>query len=242
MNYGLQLYSVRDITETDLGGALRAVAEMGYTSVEFAGFFGHSAEEVKAMLAACGLSVSGTHTGIDELTPEKIDATIDYHTAIGNKNIIIPWADLSGPEKLDDFIARVNEAQPRLAAAGIELGYHNHHFEFETSAWGACIHEELQKRTDISFEIDTFWAWVAGRDPVALLEELGDRVTVIHLKDGLKDHTGRSLGLGDAPVAAVRAYALEHGIPMVVESESLDPNGLEEVRRCISYLETAEAK
>jgi sugar phosphate isomerase/epimerase len=43
MEYGLQLFSVRDITGNDLEGALKAVAELGYSSVEYAGFFGHSA-------------------------------------------------------------------------------------------------------------------------------------------------------------------------------------------------------
>ena len=34
--YGIQMYSVRDITEKDMPGALRALAEMGYKNVEFA--------------------------------------------------------------------------------------------------------------------------------------------------------------------------------------------------------------
>ena len=75
MNYGLQLYSVRDITGTDLAGALKAVADLGYSFVEFAGFFGHNAEDVKKMLDDNGLTVSGTHTGWQELTAENIDAT-----------------------------------------------------------------------------------------------------------------------------------------------------------------------
>ena len=44
--YGLQLFSLRDITGNDLEGALKAVAEMGYKYVEYAGFFGHSAEQI----------------------------------------------------------------------------------------------------------------------------------------------------------------------------------------------------
>ena len=52
MEYGLQLYSVRDITGEDLEGALANVAALGYRFVEFAGFFGHSADKVKAMLDA----------------------------------------------------------------------------------------------------------------------------------------------------------------------------------------------
>ena len=51
MNYGLQMYSVRDITKDDLPGAIAKVAQIGYKLIEFAGFFGHTAEEVNAMLA-----------------------------------------------------------------------------------------------------------------------------------------------------------------------------------------------
>ena len=236
MNYGLQLYSVRDITGTDLAGSLEQVAALGYRFVEFAGFFGHSAEDVKNMLDKNGLAVSGTHTGWQELTADHIDATIAYHKAIGNKNIIIPGADLSTREKLDDLIALINEAQPKLAKAGIALGYHNHSHEFIPTGYGALIHEELEAKTQVEFEIDTYWAYVAGLDPVALLERLGNRVRVIHLKDGFADGRGMALGEGTAPVVAVREYATAHGLAMVVESETCNPTGIEEVGRCMAYL------
>jgi sugar phosphate isomerase/epimerase len=240
MEYGLQLYSVRDITGQDLAGAMQKVASLGYRFVEFAGFFGHSAEDVKAMLDQNGLTVSGTHTGWQELTADKIDETIAYHQTIGNKNIIIPGADLSTREKLDDLIALINEAQPKLAAAGITLGYHNHAHEFIPTAYGALIHEELEAKTQVEFEIDTYWAYVAGLDPIALLERLGERVRVIHLKDGYSDGHGMALGEGTAPVAAVREYAIAHGLTMVVESETCQPTGIEEVGRCMAYLNSLE--
>ncbi len=236
MEYGLQLYSVRDMTATDFEGALRSVAALGYRFVEFAGFFGYGAEEVKRMLDTYGLSVSGTHTGWQELTAENIEATIAYHTVIGNKNIIIPGADLSTKEKLDDLINLINEAQPRLAQAGITLGYHNHAHEFIPTEYGAVIHKELEERTQVEFEIDTYWAYVAGQDPVAVLDRLGERIKVIHLKDGFQDGRGMALGEGTAPVAAVRDYAIAHGLTMVVESETCQPTGIEEVGRCIRYL------
>ncbi len=236
MEYGLQLYSVRDITGQDLEGALAKVAALGYRFVEFAGFFGHSADKVKAMLDTYGLSVSGTHTGWQELTADRIDETIAYHKSIGNKNIIIPGADLSTREKLDDLINLINEAQPKLKEAGIALGYHNHSHEFIETGYGALIHKELEERTQIEFEIDTYWAYVAGLDSIALLERLGDRVRVIHLKDGFADGHGMALGEGTAPVAAVREYAIAHGLAMVVESETCQPTGIEEVARCMAYL------
>ncbi|MBQ9785389.1 MAG: sugar phosphate isomerase/epimerase [Clostridia bacterium] len=241
MEYGLQLYSVRDITEKDLAGALKSVAALGYKFVEFAGFFGHSAADVRRMLDENGLSVSGTHTGLDDLAPDKIDETIAYHKALGNKNIIIPWTDCSTAQKLDAVIALLNEAQPKLAAAGIALGYHNHAFEFEATAYGINIHKALEGRTNVEFEIDTYWVYAAGLDPIAVLERLSDRVRVIHVKDGLSDHTGRALGEGTAPVADVIAYAKAHGLCMVVESEGLDPTGIEEVSRCMDYLKEIDA-
>ena len=87
-NYGLQLYSVRDITVNDLSKALEQVAALGYKEVEFAGFFGHSAEDVKDMLDKNGLTVSGTHSSWEELTPDKIEETVKYHKTIGNHNFI----------------------------------------------------------------------------------------------------------------------------------------------------------
>ena len=240
MEYGLQMYSVRDIAKEDLLGALRKVADLGYSFVEFAGFFGNSAKDVRDTLDACGLRVSGTHTGWGELVPDKLADTIAYHKELGNTNIIIPSYDLSTKEKLDDLVDLVNAVQPKLAAEGITLGYHNHDYEFRTAAYGLVPHEELAKRTKIEFEVETFWAYFAGRNPVEVLESLKDRIRVIHLKDGLMDRSGRSLGEGTAPVAAVREYAIKNGMRMVVESEGLQPTGLEEVGRCIRYLRGLE--
>ena len=46
----LQLYSVRDAMGEDFAGTIKKVKEMGYDYVEFAGYFGKTAEEVKAMI------------------------------------------------------------------------------------------------------------------------------------------------------------------------------------------------
>ena len=252
--YGLQMYSVRDVTKDDLHGALKAVAEMGYRYIEFAGFFGNPASDVKAWLDEFGLVCSGTHTGIDLIRPDKIDETIAYHQAIGCKNLIVPGADWSSAEKLDENIALLNEAQKKLAAAGIVLGYHNHSAEFFPTPYGKVIEEEILARTSVELEIDTFWSFNAGIDTIAFLEAHKDRIRVIHLKDGFaapaahhnfaecrQGVVGQSVGSGEAPVLAVREWANRNGVLMVIESEGLDPTGLEEVKRCIDYLRSLEA-
>jgi sugar phosphate isomerase/epimerase len=102
------------------------------------------------------------------------------------------------------------------------------------------MHEEMQKRTKLTFEIDTYWAYVAGRDPIEVMEQLKDRVSVIHIKDGTAAGKGYALGEGTAPVAAVHKKAIELGMLMVVESEGLKPTGPDEVGRCMQYLRTLD--
>lgn len=239
MEYGIQMFSVRDLTKDSLDEALRQVAELGYKFVEFAGFFGNSAEDVKAMLDKYGLKVSGTHTGWQEVA-EHFEETVAYHKTIGNANIIVPGADLSNQQKLDAFIAMANEFQPKLAAEGISFGYHNHAHEFRPNEDGSMIHDQLVYRTNLNLEIDTYWAYVGMQHPVELMERLKDRLKVIHIKDGLADGSGKPLGMGTAPVADVYAKAIELGLPMVVESETCNPDGMTEAKICIEYLKSLE--
>ena len=253
VEYGLQMYSLRDVTQEDLKGSLKLVADMGYKYIEFAGFFGHAAEDVKAWLDEFGLVCSGTHTGAAPIAEDKIEETIAYHKTIGCNNLIIPGMDWSTEEKMEENIALMNAAQKKLAENGIVLGYHNHSREFLLTSYGKIIEDEIIRRTSVELEIDTFWAFNAGLDPVAYCESLKDRIRVIHLKDGIPskeenrnmEHVhdgvvGKSVGEGEAPVNAVREWAMKNNVLMVVESEGCDPTGPEEVRRCIDYLKALD--
>jgi len=241
MNYGIQLYSVRDLAKDNYELALKKVAEMGYKMVEPAGFFGHDSETVSGWLKKYGLTACGTHTGLQALVTD-FDATVAYHKAIGTDRIIIPAADFSTKEKVDEFIDAVNKYIPLLEKEGMKLYFHNHAIEFLPNKDGVIPHEELQKRTDILFEIDTYWVFAAGLDVVSVLEKLKDRTPIIHLKDGLKDRdfTGKSLGQGEAPVVEALNKAAELGMDIVVESEGLDPTGIEEVARCMEFLKSLD--
>lgn len=253
IEYGVQMYSVRDVAKNSLYEALCNVAKLGYRYVEFAGFFNNSAETVKQWLDELGLICSSTHTSLDALTPELFDQTVAYHKTIGCDTIIVPGASWSKEESLAENLALLSDLQKKLAAHGITLGYHNHSKEFVQTPYGKIIEQELLEHTQIELEIDTFWAFNAGVDPVVFLEAHKDRIHVIHLKDGFPtapenrnyEHThenvhGCALGEGKAPVAKVREWAIRNGVRMVVESEGLDPTGPEEVGRCMQYLRSLE--
>jgi len=86
----LQLYSVREDCARDLPGTLEAVTEIGYDGVEFAGYHGRSAEELRGMLDNLGLRVAGTHVGIHTLLGEELQRSIEFNRAMGNRFLIVP--------------------------------------------------------------------------------------------------------------------------------------------------------
>lgn len=239
MDYSIQLYSLRDITADNLEAALKAVSEMGYTAVEFAGFFGHTAEEIVEMLKKYNLTVSGTHSGLQDLI-DNFDETVAFHKAIGNKHYIIPGTDLWSQEKIDYFVENANALQEKLKEHGISLGFHNHAREFQMNEDGSFPYDQIIYRTDIELEVDCFWAYVGMKDPVTLLERIKDRIKFIHIKDGFEDGKGMPLGKGTAPVEAVYNWAKENERLMVVESETLTPDGITEAKICIDCLHSLE--
>ncbi len=253
VEYGLQMYSVRDIASTSLKTALEEVAKLGYKYIEFAGFFDNDASDVKKWLDDNNLICSGTHTLVRDIKPETIDKTIEYHKTIGCDTLIVPSCDWRTNEILEETLNTFKFAKEKLAEHGIKFAYHNHSSEFFANANGIKFMNELLSKTDINMEIDTFWVYNAGIDVIEFLNEHKDRIHVIHLKDGLTvspekrvfdevqvNVKGKSLGDGDAPIAKIRAWAIENNVRMVVESENLDPSGPEEVARCIKYLRTLD--
>lgn len=236
MKYGIQLYSVRDMALDD---AIEKMSALGYSSVEFAGFFDKSADEITKLLKDNNIEIFGTHSGLKELSSD-YEGTLCYHKAIGNKYYTIPAHRLKCQADIDDFVEKVNKLYPMLKAEGITLGFHNHAGEFKPNADGSVAFEQILYRTELALEVDAYWAYVGMGDPIAVLERVGDRLVAIHIKDGDSEGNGFPLGMGIAPVKDVYDWGVSHNIPLIVESETLTPSGFEEARICIEYLKSLE--
>ncbi len=236
MKIGLQMFSLRDLTPTNMEGALKAAADAGYDSVEFAGFFNHTPEELREMTDRFGLTVYGTHTHIEELAPDKIEESIRAHKVLGAKNFTVPSYPVTDPAKLETFISMINAAQPVLEANGLSLHYHNHSTEFMNGV-NYTVYDQLVERTALKFQIDTYHVFAAGLDPLEVLERYKDRISCIHLRDGLGYKLeARALGDGKAPVLACCRFALDKGWDIVVENASNIPSSSSEAKRCVEYL------
>lgn len=240
--YGIQLYSIRDLTSQNLDAALAAVSRIGYKYVEFAGFFGHTSDEVLNMLCKYGLKVAGSHVSWVDFAPERLDTMIEYHKSIGCKSVVIPAFD-NKEESLEKLIGYINSADEKLNNLGMSVGYHNHSVEFIRTDYGKVIFDEIVNRTNAEIQLDVFWAYNAGLDPVEIIEKYSHRIKTIHLKDGIAAREsesgkpeGRYVGSGNVAIKDIIKLASEKGILMIVESEDLNPSGEIEIAGCMEYL------
>lgn len=197
----LQLYSVRHELKKDTRGTLRAVAEMGYDGVEFAGTPEHSAEELRVLLDELGLACCGWHTPFDLVQDGKLEDTIAFNKTLANSNVIVP----SIPEHLRrsraDWLklaAFFNELADKLAAHGMSIGYHNHAVEFQPLdgevPWDTFFGNT---KREVIMQLDTGNALSGGADPVVVLRRYPGRAVTVHLKSYSKElgKTDPRLGL-----------------------------------------------
>lgn len=183
----LQLYTLRDLAAEDFVGTMRSVAEMGYAGVEFAGYGGLSAMEMKALLEELGLNPAGSHVPL-HLLENDLEGVIDYSLEIGNPYVVCPFLP---PDRWQEEASLRATAQSlnRIGAAckeqGLQFCYHNHAFEFQTLDNGYIL-DILYGDTDpelVRAEVDTYWVQYAGFDPAELIERYRERVLLVHLKD-----------------------------------------------------------
>jgi sugar phosphate isomerase/epimerase len=183
---GLQLYSIRHECEKDLAGSLAKVAEMGYDGVEFAGYYGHDAKEIKSLLKKTGLRCCGSHTGWAAVQPGALEATVAYNEAIGNKYIIVPGLPPERQASRAAWLqtaASFNDLAAKLAPNSMLTGYHNHFVEF-TPLDGELPWDTLFSNTgpNVVMQLDTGNARHGGADPATFLMRYPGRAITVHLK------------------------------------------------------------
>ncbi|MGH7672899.1 MAG: sugar phosphate isomerase/epimerase family protein [Gemmatimonadales bacterium] len=241
---GLQLYTVRRAMQEDVERTLARVAAAGYTEVEFAGYFGKSPAEVRAMLDRHGLSAPAVHVG--SLEPDQWRASLDAARVIGHRYIVVPW--IPAESRTLDGYKRVAESFSRAAAqardAGLQFGYHNHDFEF-TPLDGRLPYDVLLEHTDphlVQFEMDLYWITKGGQDPLTYFARWPGRFPLVHVKDsaGAPEHKMVDVGAGKIDWKRIFARREQAGIRhfFVEHDEPADP--FASIRASYAYLKRLE--
>lgn len=239
MKLGLQMYSLRDVCSEDYEKALRFASECGYAGVEFAGFFDIPADEMKILLEKYHLTAMGSHTGWDIIDGD-FDNMVAYNKTIGNTRIICPGVGITTEAETKDFAQKFNAVSQKLAAHGMQLYYHNHAHEFEQDN-GKYLMDILGENTtpdSLKFELDVYWVYRGGVNPVRYMKKYADRLDIFHIKDGDK-YDGTPVGMGEVDIDGVLAYAHEHDMAWaVVEAESgtTPDRQMEDVRLSAEFL------
>lgn len=186
----LQLYSVRDELEADFEGTVRKVKELGYDGVEFAGLYGKSAAEVKAIVEQVGVVPVSAHVSLDELLSD-ISSVVATYKEIGCEYIAVPYLPEDrrpGTEGFERTIEDIKTIADECNRQGVKLLYHNHDFEFAKldGKYALDILYSEVTADRLQTEIDTCWVGVAGEDPAAYVVKYSGRAPVVHLKDYYK--------------------------------------------------------
>jgi sugar phosphate isomerase/epimerase len=198
---GLQLYSVRNLLPKDYEGTLKQLASLGYQEVEAAGFFNHSAIEVKKAMNEAKLHCVSAHYSLKDLLAQ-LGTTIQFGKDLGLQYIVCSSPYFKDPSRVKDPGSRAaresmtlddwkwnadqfNRIGEQVNIAGMNFAYHNHTPEFRSEN-GVMFYDELLRLTDpakVYMELDCGWAAVAGQKPAELLTRYRDRIKMLHVKD-----------------------------------------------------------
>lgn len=196
MPVAYQLYCVRNEMEQDLEGTLRKVKELGFDGVEFAGFYGRGAKEMKALLDQIGLYPLSSHVPIQAILADP-DAVVRYHKELDCPYIAIPYLnedDRPGAPGFAKVLSLIFSFGRKCKDNGIKLLYHNHDFEFlkVSGIYGLDFLYQAIPADLLQTEIDTCWVKYAGVDPITYLAAYKGRTPLVHIKDFVSDNSGRT--------------------------------------------------
>ena len=185
---GVQLYSVREQAAKDLPGVLTEIKKMGYDAVEFAGYHGWTAYDLKKMLDDNGLKCCGTHTGLDLLLGDNFEKTLALHKILNCHYPIVPGlgderrSTVSG---LATTAKLFNELAEKLKPHGMKTGYHAHGGDFAKVAGGRTQWDILFSSTssDVILQMDVGNCMEGGGDPLSIMKQFPGRCESVHLKE-----------------------------------------------------------
>lgn len=253
-NFGLQLYTLRDVLPKDPVNILKQVASFGYKEIEsYEGdkgmFWGMKNTEFKKLMDDLGMKIIASHCDIEKDFEKKAEEA----AAIGMQYLLCAWL---GPQKsLDDYKRAADTFNKRGEVCrkhGLRFAYHNHDYSFKKLD-GQYPQDLMMQQTDkelVDYEMDIYWVVTAGEDPLQWFDRHPGRFTLSHIKDRKKNvplsqgDASTILGTGTIDFPAILSRAKDKGMKhFLVEQELYEgttPMG--SVQANADYLKKLELK
>ena len=254
---GIQLYTLRDLLPGDVNGVLETLARVGIGEVETAGYADRPPAAFRAALDTLGLTTPSAHQLVSEVVASAASMAdsglppfaqaLDTIAAVGHDYFVIPWLPPDGRPDRDGYLRLadlLNGFGEQAQAAGVQLAYHNHDFEFDTFGTDRPAYFDFVERLEpdlVALELDIYWSTVAGYDAVEIFEMYPGRFPLWHVKDGAGPEMAQTdVGAGtiDWPriFAASETAGLRHAF---LEADNPpDGDGLAFARDSVAYVES----
>lgn len=233
----IQMYSLRDLAGKEgLPKALKVVADIGYSGIEFAGYGGMKAADLKKVVDDLGLKISGAHTAAFDAA--KADEIIADAKALGIKAVGSGFGpkDFETEDQIKACADRVNKAIDKLSAAGLKVYYHNHWWEWDKPNKGELLFKLCPK---LQAQFDIYWVQTAGADAAATITKYADRTLLIHVKDGPCEQGKPMTAVGKGKVRtkeALQAAEKTKAEWYIVELDSCATDMVDAVKESYSFL------
>jgi sugar phosphate isomerase/epimerase len=183
----IQLYSLRSLP--GLPEVLDTALAAGYRHVELIGSHLDAATDVRKQLDARELAASSSHVSMAALR-ERFDAIMAACKTLGFTQLFMPSVPPNERQSVEPYWTALGRELGQLASRaqdhGIELGYHNHHWELKPQSDGRTALECLFAGADdapLTWQADVAWLVRGGADPVSLLQTHRARLVSVHAKD-----------------------------------------------------------
>lgn len=237
---GLQLYTLRNQTQKDFIGTLKKVADIGYKTIEFAGYGDISAVQMKKALDDFGLLGVSTHVSFEKLEKE-LERQIEYSKVIGSQFIIVPYIPKeiwNSDSQFQTLISALKKIGKEIKRSGLQLGYHNHEHEF-VKVGGRYILDRLLEGVGkdlLVLELDLYWIKKAGLDPKSILRYYAGQVPLVHVKDMDKRGEFTEVGKGIMDYPSIFPLFHDVGIKYYFVEQDISQHPLKSVKLSIDYL------
>src|SRR5690606_30637366 len=262
---GLQLYSLREFIGKDVEGVIEKVAKAGYQEVETYGynakdhFWGLNPKDFNSLLKANNLVSPSGHYDLGsflskETSEDDLKRTVDEYTeaalAIGQEYIIVPWLDPHMRTSIDDYkhiAEKINRMGDELKKSNLQLGYHNHDFEFEDYD-GQNGYDILLAETDkenVIMELDLYWVVRSNKDAGQLFADHPGRFNLWHVKDmdKLTPALNTEVGSGSIDFKAIFQHAKLSGLKyLYVEQENFAIDPYTSITTSVDYIKSSLLK
>lgn len=237
---GFQLYSLHEVDDP-LTDVIERVGATSFDGVELAGVGSHDLGEIRDALSTTDLDVAGAHVGLDELEDDP-DGVVETYRALGCDDIVVPWLDpahFESEASVEAAARRLDAAATTLADDGCTMHYHNHDQEFTDLGGGPALSVLVAATERVEFELDLGWVGAAGYDPLAVLDDYADRVSIVHLKD-YDAETGDvvEVGSGDLDIGAAIDAVREHQCDWLVYEAEERPDSYATLDHATEIVET----